>query len=68
MKLRHAAKCKTARRLATERGEKTVLPINMDTNGAEFMFFETIRAVFLRAVLRKECVGTKSDTLLPGSQ
>ena len=36
----------------------------MQTNKTEFTYFETICAVFLRAVLRKECVGAKSDTLL----
>jgi hypothetical protein len=44
--------------------KRPVLPINIDTSGAEFTFFETNLAVFLRAVLRKECVGIKSDTLL----
>ena len=32
--------------------------------GAEFTCFESSCIVCLQAVLRKECVGTKSDTLL----
>jgi hypothetical protein len=40
------------------------LAVNKDTTGAEFTYFDSNCTVYLRAVLLKECVGTKSDTLL----
>ena len=64
--LRQAAKCKTARKFATERGAKTCFGLQEVKSGAEFMYFKSNCPVCLRAVLRKENVGTKSDTLLAG--
>jgi len=40
------------------------LAVNKDTSGDEFTYFDSDCTVWLRAVLRKECVGTKSGTLL----
>jgi hypothetical protein len=40
------------------------LVVNMEPSGAEFTYFDANCTVCLRAVLRKECVGTKADTLL----
>jgi len=44
--------------------ESAVLAVNKGKAKAEFLHFETNSAVCLRAVLRKEFVGTKSDKLL----
>ena len=40
------------------------MSVNKYTSGADIMYFESNYAVCVRAVLPKECGGTKSDTLL----
>src|SRR5688572_11115703 len=45
-------------------GEKPCISLQKDTGSAEWCISNPVLVVFLRAVLLKECVGTKPDTLL----